>query len=80
MQQLLKRVFVTNWKTTAGGLLCLVSVLLFVLGRLDFEKLVVLLGIGAGWAGLSAKDGIREDVPVAREDVRNEEGGSRGQA
>lgn len=69
MKALLYRTFVTNWKTTAGGLLCLLAVGLFLARLIQFTEMIALLGTGAGWAGLAAKDGTRTDTPVAREDL-----------
>lgn len=69
MKAVLYLTFVTNWKTTVGGLLCLVAVVLFLIRYIDFKEMVVLLGTGAGWAGVTAKDGVRDETSVAPENI-----------
>lgn len=71
MKQILKRVFITNWKTS----LCAGLLLFALVGRYtkkissaDFQYTISIC-VAAGL--FAAKDGIREDKPVAREDIKD---------
>ena len=69
MKELLQRIFVTNWKTTAAGLLVLVALGGRLAGKLDREDMSYLIGVAVSAGLLAAKDGVRSETPVAREDV-----------
>lgn len=69
MKEILKRVLVTNWKTSLGGLMSLFGLVAFWCGKLDLSGLVTLLGVAGTWVGITSKDGVRTEAVVAREDV-----------
>lgn len=70
MKQVLKRVFITNWKTS----LCAGLLLFALVGRytqkIDSADFQYIVGVCVAAGLFAAKDGIREDKLVAREDIK----------
>ena len=47
----------SNPKTTLGGIVIIVGVLMLAFHQLTFQQAVELMGLGAGWASFNAQDG-----------------------
>ena len=72
MKTLLERIFITNWKTSlCGGLLVFALVGRYT-GKLDSADFQYTVGICVAAGLFAAKDGVREDKVVAREDIIEE--------
>lgn len=69
MKTLFRRIFITNWKTSAAALLVLVGIGGRVAKVLDKDEMQYLIGVAVAGGLFAAKDGIREETRVAREDV-----------
>ncbi|KUG06874.1 hypothetical protein [Solirubrum puertoriconensis] len=69
MKTLLTRLFVTNWKTTAAGVLLLFFGVAFWQGKLTAGEMISVLTVLGGAIGILSKDGARTETTVAREDV-----------
>jgi hypothetical protein len=66
---MLKRIFITNWKTTACGALLLLIWVTFLAGKLSETAFLTLVAPVIATAMALSKDGVREETKVAREDV-----------
>lgn len=66
---LLKRLFVTNWKTTVGALSIIIGMGLWIHKDITTEQYLVLIPTASAWIGLTAKDGVRDEKVVAPENT-----------
>ncbi|KUG07816.1 hypothetical protein [Solirubrum puertoriconensis] len=64
MKTLLTRLFVTNWKTTAAGVLLLFFGVAFWQGKLTAGEMFSVLTVLAGCIGILSKDGARTETTV----------------
>lgn len=69
MKNLFSRIFTTNPVTSFGGSIAAVAVALLTTKTIDVQAFLALIGSAVSLIGLAAKDGVRSNEPVAREDV-----------
>lgn len=70
IKQLLNRVLITNWKTSLCAGLMLFALAGRYTNKIESGDFQYLMGISVTAGLLAAKDGVREDKPVAREDIK----------